>query len=112
MDAGEQAGGQGIAPNPKRLVLHGLAGCTGMDVVSILEKKKVEYESFDMEVTAEQTNTHPKMFKTIELIYRFKANEDDKKHILRAIELSMGQFCGVSAMLEKSATINWRLELI
>ena len=105
MDAPTQGGGKGEAPSPKQMVLHGLAGCTGLDVVAILGKKKVAFEDFRLEVTAEQTRHHPKVFKAINLVYRFVANPDDRPAIERAVTLSKENFCGVSAMLEKSATI-------
>lgn len=111
MDAGAPAGGLGEAPNPKKMVLHGLAGCTGLDVVAILEKKKVEYDHFSISVEVTQSNTHPKVFKTIDMVYRFTADEADRAAIERAIELSKKQFCGVSAMLEKTATINFTLKI-
>ena len=109
MDALPAVGGKGEAPTPKQMVLHGLAGCTGMDVATILSKKKVQYESFTIDVEAEQTEYHPKVFKSIKLTYRFTANPDDRAKIERAITLSRENFCGVSAMLEKSATITSEL---
>ncbi len=112
MDAAEAANGRGEAPTPKQMVLHGLAGCTGMDVAAILKKKKVAYDRFTIEVEAEQTAHHPKTFREIHLTYRFVADPDDRPKIERAIELSRENFCGVSAMLEKSAAIESTLEII
>ena len=105
MDAATQGGGKGEAPTPKQMVLHGLAGCTGMDVAMILGKKKVVFENFQIDVEAEQTQYHPKVFKSIKLTYRFTANPEDRPAIERAVELSRENFCGVSAMLEKTATL-------
>ena len=105
MDAAPQGGGKGEAPTPKQMVLHGLAGCTGMDVAMILGKKKVAFEKFAIDVEGEQTQYHPKVFKSIKLTYRFIANPADRPAIERAVELSRENFCGVSAMLEKTATI-------
>ncbi len=112
MDAAAASGGRGEAPTPKAMVLHGLAGCTGLDVATILEKKKVTWDRFDIDVAAEQTSTHPMVFKTIHITYRFVADEADRPHIERAIELSKNQFCGVSAMLAKSAQITHTLEIV
>ena len=112
MDAGEQAGGLGEAPNPKMLVLHGLAGCTGLDVVSILAKKKVSFDKFDLTVSATQGKVHPVVFKTIVVTYTFVGDEADRKHYERAIELSESQFCGVSSMLAKSAEITSELVIV
>lgn len=109
MDAPQQVGGLGEGVGPKTLLLYGLAGCTGLDVVAILEKKKVSYDSFVLEVSAEQTNKHPKVFKNIKVIYKFETEESNRPDIERAITLSEEQFCGVSAMLSKTAKIEWEL---
>lgn len=111
MDAAKEAKGAGEAPTPKQMVLHGLAGCTGMDVAAILGKKKVEYDHFSIDVEAEQTAHHPKTFKEIHITFRFTADPADRPTIERAIELSRENFCGVSAMLEKTATIETSLEI-
>jgi putative redox protein len=111
MDAKAEAGGLGIAPNPKQMVLQGLAGCTGLDVVAILKRKGVEYDRFSIDVEAEQTAINPKVFKVIKIIYRFVGDPADRPVIERAIELSKGQFCGVSAMLAKTAKLEWALEI-
>lgn len=105
MDAAQEGGGKGEAPTPKQLVLHGLAGCTGMDVAMILAKKKVSFDHFAIDVEADQTEYHPKVFKRIKLTYRFVADPADLPKIERAVALSRENFCGVSAMLEKTAAI-------
>lgn len=111
MDAREEAGGRGVAHSPKQMVLHGLAGCTGMDVAAILKRKKVSYDAFEIGVEAELTRVHPKVFKKIQLAFRFVADPQDRPTIERAIVLSKGQFCGVSSMLSKTAEIGWELHI-
>jgi putative redox protein len=111
MDAVPAAGGLGQAPTPKEMVLQGLAGCTGLDVAAILGKKRVRFEGLEVDAEAEQTTSHPKVFKSIKITYRIKADPADRQAIERAIELSEKQFCGVSAMLRKSAAISWDLVL-
>ena len=111
MDAKPEVGGKGEALTPKQMVLQGLAGCTGMDVAAILRKKKVEYESFTIDVEAEQTSSHPMVFKAVSITYRFKADPEDRASIERAIELSKNSFCGVSAMLAKTAKITTELQI-
>jgi len=112
MDGARDVGGLGVWPSPKQLVLHGLAGCTGMDVVFMLEKQKIPFSDFSVHVKARQNNSHPRVFKEIRITYRIRAHEDFKPKIVRAIELSEGRFCGVSAMLAKTAKITWELELL
>jgi putative redox protein len=112
MDAKAESGGRAAAPTPKELVLHGLAGCTGMDVAAMLEKRGVPFADFAIEVEAEQTKIHPVVFKDIRITYRMRAPEERRAEIERSIELSETRFCGVSAMLGKTAKIAWALELL
>jgi putative redox protein len=109
MDAGTEVGGLGEALSPKQMVLQGLAGCTGLDVVTMLNRRKVRFENFSIEIEAEQTTNHPRVFKEILITYKMKAAQEDRQVIERMITLSEKQFCGVSAMLGKTAKISWEL---
>ena len=106
MDAAPEVGGEETGFRPKELVLQGLAGCTAMDVMSILRKMKLEPEAFRVEVEAEQTEDHPKVFKKLHLKYIVKGEIPEEK-LKRAIDLSKDQYCGVSAMLAKTADITF-----
>ena len=90
---------------PKGLLLAGLGGCTGMDVVSILEKMRVPFEGLAVEVSADQSEDHPKVFTAIRVIYRFKGRDLPMDKLERAVQLSQEKYCGVSAMLGKTAAI-------
>ncbi|MCG8553404.1 MAG: OsmC family protein [Desulfobacterales bacterium] len=105
LDAPESFGGEGKGPSPKGLLLSGLIGCTGIDVVVILDKMRVEIQ--DMEITAETelTDQEPSVFKEITLTYHVTGNEKDAKKIKRAVSLSMETYCGVSAILKKHSPI-------
>jgi len=111
VDAGTQAGGLGEGYNPKALVLQGLASCSGMDVATMLERQAIPFTDLGIDVEAEQTGRNPKVFKTIHMTYRIRAAEEHAAKVRRAIELSHHKFCGVSAMLEKTAQITWELVL-
>jgi putative redox protein len=111
MDAAAAKGGRGEALSPKQLVLQGLAGCTGLDVVSILGKKEVAFESLTIEVEAEQNKLHPVVFKEIAITFRFVGDPADREHFERAVELSETRFCGVTAMLGKTAEITTTVEI-
>jgi len=100
MDVDEKAGGSDSGPRPKPLMLSALAGCSGMDVVSIIKKMRVEISSFRMEVEGELTEEHPKYYKTIHIIYIFKAPEEALDQLKKAVELSLDKYCGVSAQLK------------
>lgn len=106
MDAAASSGGEDSAQSPKRLVLDGLAGCTGMDVITILQKMRALPESLRIEVEAEQTETHPKVFSRIHVRYIVKGEVPEEK-LKKAIELSQNKYCGVSEMLRKTAELTY-----
>ncbi len=103
LDANPQVGGQNKGPRPKGLLLSGLAGCTGMDVVSILKKMKIDNFEFEINVEADTTEEYPKVYKTIILNYIFKGENLPIAKVKRAVELSETRYCGASAMLGKAA---------
>ena len=98
--------------SPKKLILAGLCGCSGMDVVDILQKMKVAFTKVDVSAEAEQTDEHPKVFKSIQMVYRADVASEDLDKLTRAVKLSQEKYCGVSAMLEKHCTISYTIELI
>src|SRR5258706_4117585 len=89
-------------PGPKSLLLSGLAGCSAIDVVEILKKQKVQFSDFSIDVEAETTNEHPKVFKDIFVLYSIRTEPSNEIKVKRAIDLSLGKYCGVSAMLKKN----------
>ena len=105
LDADEKVGGNNQGPRPKALTLVALAGCTGMDVVSILAKMRVVPEDFDVQVSGELTEEHPKYYDKIHIIYYFKGKDLPMAKLEKAINLSQDRYCGVSAMLGKAAEI-------
>lgn len=110
VDAGTQAGGLGEGYNPKALVLQGLASCSGMDVAAMLERQGIAFTGLLIDVDADQTKRNPKVFKNIKMTYRIEVDVGSEPKVRRAIELSHEKFCGVSAMLEKTARITWELD--
>jgi putative redox protein len=97
---------------PKALLLSGLAGCSGIDVVDILKKMRVSFSDFSIEVETEQTDEHPKVFKDISITYRIKMDPENEDKLKKAVELSLDKYCGVSAMLKKNSPIHYKLELL
>lgn len=95
--------------SPKALLLSGLAACSGIDVVEILKKMRIEFSDFTIDTEAEQTTEHPKVFTAIEITYRMKTELENEDRIKKAIELSLDKYCGVSAMLKKNSPINYKL---
>ena len=96
---------------PKALLLTGLAGCSGIDVVEVLEKMRVPFADLKIEAEAQQTEDYPKVFKDIHLHYYIKAAEENRDKIIKAIDLSLDKYCGVAAMLKKNSKIDYTLIL-
>ncbi|MBK5272581.1 MAG: OsmC family protein [Bacteroidia bacterium] len=94
---------------PKALLLSGLAGCSGIDVVEILGKMRVEFTSLEIDTEATLAEEHPKVFKEVRLTFKIKTNEANEDKIRKAIELSLDKYCGVSAMLKKNSPITYKL---
>ena len=105
LDADEAVGGQNLGPRPKALTLVSLAGCTSMDVISILKKMRVNPDYFNVEVEGELTEEHPKYYEHIHIKYIFRGKDLPMDKLEKAINLSQDRYCGVSAMLNKSARI-------
>lgn len=111
LDADHHVGGNNAGPRPKPLILVALAGCTGMDVVSILEKMKVTFDDFGVDVSGELTEEHPKYYHKIHIIYKFKGKDLPLDKINKAINLSQEKYCGVSAMLSKASVITSEVQI-
>lgn len=103
--------GKDTGMTPKELVALGIAGCTSMDVVGLLKKYKQSFESFQVEADFSQTSSgHPVVFATVDLIFRVKGQVEPEK-LLEAVRLSQSKYCGVSAMIHKTAPIRYKVEL-
>jgi len=97
--------------SPKALLLAGLAGCSGIDVVDVLEKMRVSFSDFTIDTEATQTDEHPKVFKTVLITYNIKTAKENEDKVIKAIELSLDKYCGVSAMLKKNSPVEYKLVL-
>ena len=109
LDASPEWGGSDSGPRPKALLLSGLIGCTGMDVVSILGKMKIEGYGLRIRADADYTEEHPVVFRSIHLTYVFSGDDLPADRIRRAVELSQEKYCGVSAILSCSAGMTWEI---
>ena len=94
---------------PKALLLSALAGCSGIDVVDVLTKMRVEFSDLIIEAEADQTEEHPKVFKDIHIVYKIKTAGTNEDKVKKAIDLSLEKYCGVSAMLRKNSKIDYSL---
>lgn len=99
------------APGPMDLLLMALGACTGTDVVSILKKKRQKLESLEIICSGERAPEPPKVWIKLEVLYRLRGKLDETA-VKRAIELSEQKYCSVSAMLQKTAKLTWRHEIL
>jgi putative redox protein len=112
VDAGADAGGQDAGPRPKKLMMLALAGCTGMDVVSLLNKMRVEFDDFSLSVDANVTEEHPKHYDSMHITYRFKGKNLPMDKLQKVVEMSQEKYCGVSAAYKKAMEITWEIVVI
>jgi putative redox protein len=112
VDANKEFGGENLGASPKSLILMSLAGCTGMDVASLLKKMRVEVEDFKINVNGELTDEHPKYYSAIQVEYLFKGKNLDKEKLEKAVNLSQERYCGVHYMLKQAATITHTINYI
>jgi putative redox protein len=112
MDALPAVGGNDEGARPKELMLASLAGCTGMDVVSILKKMRVEPEYFNIRVEAEMTEEHPKHYTAMHIIYEFKGEGLELEKLQKAVKLSQDQYCGVSTAYRKAMEITYEIIIL
>lgn len=91
---------------PKALMLSSLAGCSGLDVVSLLKKMRAEVDDFKIEVTGELTEEHPKFYKKVKVDYHFTGGNLQPEKIQKAVNLSVTKYCGVMEMFRQFAEVN------
>lgn len=111
LDASVTAGGTGHGTSPMELLLISIAGCSGMDIVSILEKMKIKFLRFEIAVEGERASDHPRVFKDIEVVYKFWGDSLAEDKLKRAAQLSMSKYCSVANMIDKAADLTYRIEI-
>lgn len=112
MDGAPEAGGRNLGVRPMEMVLLGLAGCTGFDVVQILKKARQPASGCVVEISAERADAVPRVFTRIHVHYRVSGVALSEHHVQRAVSLSAEKYCSVSVMLGKSAEITHDFEII
>lgn len=112
IDGPADSGGLDSAARPGELVLMALAGCTGIDVVSILKKMHVEFDSFEIGVDAEVAENYPKIYTKITVEYRIRGKDIPVDKLERAIKLSQETYCSITNQLRPSAEIGYRYRIL
>ena len=112
LDAAEHNGGQNSGPQPMEMLLVALAGCSGMDILTILRKKRQDITGYELRIHGMRAEEHPKVYLDITLEHIFSGYNIRPEAVERAIELTEERYCGASAMLGKTATIGHTFSII
>jgi len=111
MDANKEVGGSDTGARPSELLLVGIAGCSGMDIISILKKKRQDVTGFEIKVEGSKADSHPKKFTEMHVHYIVKGNDVSEEAVKRAVQLSMEKYCSVKATLDPGVDITWSYEI-
>lgn len=111
IDLSKEAGGDDAGPRPKKLVLAAATGCTGLDVVEILKKMRINIKNFSIDVEAELTTEYPITYSSMKVIYEFEGENLPKEKIERACKLSFDNYCGVMALLKKAIPVTYEVRI-
>ncbi len=112
MDASPEFGGKNRGPRPKPLVLVALSGCSGMDVVSMLNKMRIPFAGFRIYVEGTLAEVHPKYYKEIHVIYEFRGKDLAKNEIEKAVKLSQEKYCGVIGGFKPRTKITYEIKYL
>jgi putative redox protein len=110
MDSSPESGGLNFGVRPMQMLLMGLGGCSGIDIISILKKQRQTVEGFDMTIDGErEKGKEPTLWETVHIVFQLKGDIDPDK-AYKACELSMDKYCSVAATLrEARCTITWEV---
>lgn len=112
-DTKPAVGGDDSAASPMEIFVQALGGCTSMDVISILRKKRKTVEDYNVTIKAARAETHPKKITSVHLIYELKSPDAKIEDLERAVELSQEKYCGVSAMFQDAGSeVTWECKLV
>ena len=109
IDLAEASGGNNLGTSPKILMLVSLAGCTGVDVVDILNKMRVSFSDFSINVHAHLTEVDPKIYDDVEVTYTIKVDKKNEGKVQKAVTLSQDKYCGVSDMFRAFAKLSHKI---
>lgn len=109
IDLNKAGGGNDLGTSPKILMLVSLAGCTGVDVVAILNKMRVNFSDLSINVEARLTEEHPKIYDDVRVIYTIKVDKENEEKVKKAVDLSQETYCGVSKMFRAFAKLSSKI---
>ena len=105
IDIAKEDGGDSSGMRPKALMLSSLAGCSGLDVASLIKKMKLEVADFSIETIANLTDEHPKFYDSVVMEYHFYGSNLNEEKLQRAVDLSIEKYCGVMEMFRRFAEL-------
>ena len=111
-DRSKEEGGDDAGPRPKKLLLVAAAGCTGLDIVNITSKMRIELKGFDIRIDAEMKDEDPKYYTSLKVIYIFTGKDLPKSKLERACELSFNEYCGVLATFKQGIPVTYEIQYI
>lgn len=106
IESGPEFGGEGVGLRPKALMLSSLAGCSGLDVASLMKKMKLEVDDFKIDIKAELTDEHPRVYSKVRMEFHFYGSNLNEAKLQRTVDLSVDKYCGVMAMFKKFAEVD------
>lgn len=112
LDSDNEVGGHDTGMRPMELLLIGIGSCTGMDVASVLKKKREKLSGLEVNVTGQKAEEHPQKYTAIHLEYVIKGKSLSKAAVEKAITLSLDKYCSVKATLEGTAKISYNYKII
>lgn len=110
IDGAEEVGGQGKGYRPKALMLSALAGCSGIDVASLIKKMRLEVDNFHIDIDAEMTEEHPKHYNKVHVVFHFYGSDLDEAKLHKVVSLSVDKYCGVMEMFRQFAQVTTAIE--
>jgi len=112
MDADAGVGGRNTGMRPMELLLVGLGGCSGMDIISILKKKREKVTDLEINVNGKKAEDHPQKYTDIDIEFVVTGKGLSEEAVKRAVQLSMDKYCSVKATLEGTAKISYSFRII
>ncbi|MBA4496576.1 OsmC family protein [Paenactinomyces guangxiensis] len=108
LDAAQEVGGENLGPRPTEILLSAVGTCSGIDIVDILKKMRLQVDSFAMEVSGERAEDHPRRFTRVHIHYQLEGNLPEEK-VRRAVQLSVEKYCSVSNSLNAEITSSFEI---
>lgn len=111
IDLAKDAGGDEAGPRPKKFVLVAAAGCSGLDVVEIVKKMRIDIKGFNIQIESDVTDEYPKQYTNLKVVYEFEGENLPKEKLERACQLSFDNYCGVLAMYKKAVPVTYEVRI-